>query len=295
MSRILVLGAYGVLGSTLCPKIVEHGHIVFRQGRSIFAEICVDPADSDAMMVILMRVQADIIVNLVALTDVEQCEINPREAYRANVQVVESVVHALDRFIGDQMPHLIQISTDQVYDGQGPHKENRVDPCNVYALSKLAAEFVVARRNVTVLRTNFIGHSDCDGRTGLTDWIINSLSTMQRIVVFEDILFSALHIDMLCQAIELAIRMQHPGTFNVGCRDGGSKAYLAFALADRLGFDSSLMIVGHSHESKLRARRPLDMRMNVSRFEHYFGFTAPTFESQIDLVAKEYLHAQTAT
>ena len=284
-----------MLGSTLCRKIVECGHIVFRQGRSISAEICVDPVDSDAMMVVLRKIQADTIVNLVALTDVEQCEINPREAYRANVQVVESVVHALDKFNGDQMPHLIQISTDQVYDGQGPHRENRVDPCNVYALSKLAAEFVVARRSVTVLRTNFIGHSHCGGRTGLTDWIINALSAKQRIVVFEDVLFSALHIDMLCQAIELAIRKQHAGIFNVGCRDGGSKAYLAFALAERLGFDASLLTVGHSHESKLRARRPLDMRMNVSHFELYFGFIAPTFESQIDLVAKEYRHAQTAT
>ena len=295
MTRILVLGAYGMLGSTLCRKLVECGHIVFCQGRSAPAEVCIDPTDSSAIVGVLSQRRVEVIVNLIALTNVDQCEIDPQGAYRANVQVVASVVNALDSFISAKAPHLVQISTDQVYGGRGPHSENHVDPCNVYALSKLAGEFVVTRTGATVLRTNFIGRSHCAERNSLTDWIINSLRAKQKITVFEDVLFSALHIDVLCQAIELAIRKRRPGTFNVGCCDGNSKAHLAFGLAERLGLDPSLMTVGRSHDSKLRARRPLDMQMNASYFEHCFGFSAPTFESQIDHTAQEYRHEQTAT
>jgi dTDP-4-dehydrorhamnose reductase len=295
MSRILVLGAYGFLGNTLCCKLVEHGHIIYRQGRTAAAEIAIDPADTSAVFEVLLQKTVDVVVNLIALTNVDQCEIDPRSAYRANVQITESVTRALIRLVAFPRPHLVQISTDQVYDGRGPHVESQVDPCNVYGLSKLAAEFVASTVGGTVLRVNFIGRSNSAKRTSLSDWIVNALRKNEQITIFEDILFNALHIDTLCLAIELVIRKCYPGTFNVACSSGDSKAYLAYGLARRLGLDSDLMHVGRAQDSLMRARRPLDMRMNPGYFEKTFGFTAPTFESQIDLTAQEYLHDQTTT
>lgn len=294
MTRILILGAYGLLGRSLNRRLVDNGHVVLRQGRSASAEVCFDPTDGDAVTALLAQQRVDVVVNLVAATNVDQCEADPQLAYRANVQVVEALVHALDSGTDNMAPHLVQISTDQVYDGQGPHEEMVVDPCNVYALSKLAGEFVSSRIGATVIRTNFFGRSHCVGRASLSDWIVNSLRAGQNITVFDDVLFSALHIDTLCAAIELAICKRHLGTFNVGCKDGSSKAHLALGLAECLGLDRRLMTVGRAQDVKLRARRPLDMRMDTTRFERAFGFTAPTFESQIDLTAQEYWHAQTA-
>jgi dTDP-4-dehydrorhamnose reductase len=141
-----------------------------------------------------------------------------------------------------------------------------------------------------VLRSNFIGRSRRAGRTSLTDWIVKSLRAEQGITVFEDVFFSALHIDTLCAAIESTIEKRHPGTFNLGCSDGNSKAALAFGIADRLGLCHSLLKVGRSQDAEFRARRPLDMRMDSSSFARSFGIALPTFESQIDLVAQEYQH-----
>jgi dTDP-4-dehydrorhamnose reductase len=295
MSRVLVFGAYGLLGNTLCRKLVEHGHIVYRQGRATTAEVSIDPADTSAVFDVLLQTGVDVVVNLIALTNVDQCEIDPQSAYRANVQITESVARALSRLVVFPKPHLVQISTDQVYGGHGPHVESRVDPCNVYGLSKLAAEFAASTVGATVLRVNFIGRSNSAKRTSLTDWIVNALRRNEQITVFDDILFNALHIDTLCLAIELVIRKSYPGTFNVGCSGGNSKAYLAFGLARRLGLDPNLMTVGRAQDSLMRVRRPLDMRMNAGYFEKTFDFTAPTFESQIDLTAQEYRHDQTTT
>jgi dTDP-4-dehydrorhamnose reductase len=288
MASILILGAYGLLGNVLSLRLVERGYIVLRQGRSDVAEICIDPVDSNALKTLLAQQRVDVVVNLVAATNVDQCEVDPQGAYRANVQVVEALAHAIDDGTRNVSPHLIHISTDQVYDGQGPHQERVVGPCNVYALSKLAGEFVAAKIGATVLRTNFFGRSKSAGRISLSDWIINSLGLGKNITVFDDVLFSALHIDTLCEAIELAICERHAGTFNVGCKNGGSKAHLAFGLAERLQLDQKLMTVGRAQDVKLRARRPLDMRMDSSHFERTFGFVAPPFESQIDLAAQEY-------
>ena len=289
MNRVLVLGAYGMLGSSLCRRLVDDGYTVLRQGRGINAELTIDPTDGDEVADLIKRHPVDAIVNLIAATNVDHCEDDPQGAYRANVLVVEALTQAI-RGYGSLSPHLIHISTDQVYDGLGPHVEGRIAPCNVYALSKLAGELTASKVGSTVLRTNFFGHSQCAGRASLSDWIVSSLRAGQQITVFDDVLFSALHIDTLCTAIELAVRTGHIGKFNVGCRNGYSKARLAFGLAERLGLDCELMTIGRAQDMKLRARRPLDMRMDTTQFERTFCFAAPTFESQIDLAAQEYSH-----
>ena len=278
-----------MLGSYLCRRLLVNGHNVLRQGRRANAELTIDPTDTDAMDDLIAEHPVDAIVNLIAATNVDQCEDDPQSAYRANVQVVEALTQAISSN-SSLSPHLVQISTDHVYDGPGPHVEDHIAPCNVYALSKLAGELTAARVGATVLRTNFFGRSQCSGRTSLSDWIVSSLRAGQQITVFDDVLFSALHIDTLCMAIEMAVHSRHKGTFNVGCRDGCSKAYLALGLAQRLGLDCNLLTMGSALDMKFRARRPLDMRMDTTHFKQTFRFTAPTFESQIDLTAQEYRH-----
>lgn len=289
MSTCLILGAYGLIGESICPWLAEAGHRVLRHGRRGTAEISMDIGDKEAVTQLLSLQQVDMVINLIAATNVDQCECNVQSAYRANTGAVESIVTAITA-VKEWSPHLIHISTDQVYDGPGPHDENSVAPCNVYALSKLAGEYVATRVGATVLRTNFIGRSRCPERLGLTDWIVDSLRTGERITVFDDVLFSAVHITTLCAAIETAVRQKHAGTFNIGCSNGSSKAQMALTLADRLGLDCSLMVTGSSRDARLTALRPLDMRMNSSRFEKAFGFSVPTFESQIDCTVQEYLH-----
>ena len=237
MTTCLVFGAYGLLGHSLCSRLVERGYAVLRQGRSPSAQVSIDPLDVDSLSAVLGYRKIDAVVNLIAATNVDECEADTQSAYRGNVQVVESLVRALEIGPANSTPHLVQLSTDQVYDGPGPHEERTVAPANVYGLSKLAGEFVAARVGATIVRTNFFGRSRCANRMSLTDWIVSSLRAGQHITVFEDVLFSALHIDTLCVAIDLAINQRYAGTSNVGCRDGGSKADLALGLADLLGLD----------------------------------------------------------
>lgn len=288
MARILILGAYGLLGSSLCPHLERLGHTVLRQGRNIGAEISIVPSDPSALVNALMEYSVEVIINLIAITNVDLCETNVNQAYRANVKVVESISHAMSNFLIGSRPHLICISTDHLYGGEGPHKEDAVNPCNVYALSKLTGEFVAIPFGATILRTNFIGRSNCPGRTSLTDWIVTSLQEGRKITVFEDVLISSLHISILCAAIELVVRERKSGVYNLGSKGGDSKAGLAFSLAKRLGLNHSLMSIGRLQDIKQNVCRPLDMRMDSTRFGNYFNFNIPSFGSQVELVEKDY-------
>lgn len=288
MTSVLILGAYGFLGSVLSPYLAREGYVVLRQGRRASAEVSFNPLDDEAFRNLFRHSRFDVIINLIAATDMDKCEMDCQWAYQANTLVVETLVHAINDL--NNKPHLIQISTDHVYNGPGPHKENIVSPNNVYAISKLAGEIAATNLEATILRTNFLGQSCCEGRISLTDWIINSLGSGKNITVFDDVLISSLHLKTLCSAIELVIRKRYPGVYNLGCQDGGSKADLAFGLAKRLHFNESLMTIGCSRNAKFLAKRSLDMRMDSQKFEISFDFPLPTFESQIDLTAQEYMN-----
>ena len=283
MALILVIGATGLLGSTLAPVLAASGHSVVTHGFSGTAKENVDLCDFAQASALVARVKPDCIINLAALTNVDLCEREPQKAYLLNVAIVTHLARA----IREQAPHchLVQISTDQVYDGSGPHSEANVTITNTYALSKIAAELAAASVPSTILRTNFFGFSRSDGRTSLSDWIVQSLRNGAPIKVFDDILFSPLDIKTLTCLIERVVRIRPVGLFNLGAREGMSKAEFAFALANVMALPTdhitrTVSTASHAFD----AYRPKDMRMDSSLFEHTMGLQLPTLISQIHLI-----------
>lgn len=289
MANILILGAYGLLGSSLSDFLFQEGYTVYRQGRRENAQCISNPLSSQWVKSFLTEKNIDVVVNLIAATNVDQCEIDPNFAYSGNVQPVEIVVEGI---ISSQMsPHLIQISTDHVYGGIGPHAEDNVLLLNNYAKSKYQGELVAQSVNSTILRTNFLGRSRNPSRVSLTDWMIGSLAAGKSIKAFSDVLITPLHINTLCEVISLSIARRHIGIFNVGCFDGHSKAFLATELAKNLDFDLNLIELGSASNLNLIARRPSDMRMISDKFSKKFNYLVPTFQSQVHLTVKECNHA----
>jgi dTDP-4-dehydrorhamnose reductase len=286
MSRILVVGARGLLGSSLCPQLERLGYTVIGQSRRKGTHLQFDPTDSQAWEDTLNSERPDAVVNLAAATNVDRCESNPQLAYDANVSPIMALVRAAINC--DQRPHLVHISSDQVYDGLGPHREEDARPCNVYAMSKLASELVAEKLPATIMRTNFFGASKSSQRQSFSDWIVDSLRAKKPITVFNDVLFNALHLDSLCEVIACALEVRPCGTINVGTAEGISKADFAIALAARLALPTSSMQKGSIEDSKMKARRPRDMRMNQLFFEQSFSIPAPSMSEQIDRTARDY-------
>jgi dTDP-4-dehydrorhamnose reductase len=284
MARVLIFGSYGLFGTALSKRLSEFGHQVFRQGRGDNAEYQYNPNKLEDVLELLMQTLPDVVINLIAATNIEACETDPQMSYLVNVRIVEVLAMALcGRGI-----HFVQVSTDQVYGGPGPHNEDKVNPCNYYGLSKYKGELIAAKIGATVLRTNFVGRSRVPGREGFTDWIVKSMREGKLITLFDDILFSALHMSTLCTVIEEVIQKQPNGTFNIGCVDGISKAKFGLLLAERLGINVSCVTIGKSTDFQFKVRRPLDMRLLVNKMESEFCISAPTMAETLELVAKDY-------
>lgn len=289
MNTVLVLGAYGLLGRYLCTELDAADFRVVRQSRTAHADgaLVFDPCEPAVLADRLSAIQPDLIVNAAALTNVDYCEAHLGEAFRLNAGVPETIA----RWVRCRRPacHVIQISTDQLYAGAGRQPEDAVDLLNVYALTKYAAEMALRTvPNHTVLRTNFFGRSRTPGRHSFSDWIHGALARGTPIRLAVDIEFNPLSLGTLARYIAALARRPAAGVFNVGSRGSLSKHAFGMRLARELNMPAACITACRAADLEFRVPRPLDMRMDVSRFEALQG-PMPDLEDEIVQTARTYL------
>lgn len=289
-AKVMVFGSTGLLGCSLIPNLIQRNYKVVTIGRSLKASHVVDLLDNDALTRVINLERPDCIVNLVAATNVDHCELNVPDAMLANALIPQAVSNAI---LHSNIPktHFIHLSTDQVYDGTGQHNEDRVSPVNVYGLTKLAGELLITAPHTTILRTNFFGKSHSSSKSSFSDWIYNALLGAEQVTLFSDVFFNALHMSTLCDFIALVIDKNVTGTFNLGSSNGISKAEFALTLAKELKHPFNNAIIGSLADRSRRARRPMNMTMNVEKFESELNVKCPIIFEEIAKTAKEYENA----
>jgi dTDP-4-dehydrorhamnose reductase len=286
-SKVLLLGSTGLLGSTMKPLLGSLGYDVVAHGRNKGAQYQADLTHLEKVTELFDEIRPEVVINLVGLTDVELCEASPNQAYLANVRVVENITDWIKQTRAHC--HLVQISTDQVYDGIGPHDEGTATLTNYYAFSKYAGELAAMSVSSTILRTNFFGISRCAKRVSLTDWLYRSLVNVEAIQVFDDVQFNPLSMTTLSHLIGLILKKKPKGVFNLGSQAGMSKAEFAYEFAQALNFSTSSMAISSADEvTFLKTYRPKDMRMDCSKIEGMLGIKLPLLRDEIKQVAEEY-------
>jgi dTDP-4-dehydrorhamnose reductase len=287
MENILITGAYGLLGSSLRPYLIGRGNKVVTHARSTQADFVFDLSDRVKSYESLEQIQPSVIINLASLTNVDLCEAQINLAYLANTRIVENLAH----WIADSKAdcHLVQISTDHVYDGDGLHTEDKITITNNYAFSKYAGELAATLVRSSILRTNFVGRSKASHRESLTDWVYNSMTGNQQVQVLNDVYFSPLSIKTLVEMIELVVKNKPAGIYNLGSHNGMSKADFIFAFSECLNLPTQTMKRIETSQAKfIKTYRPRDMRMNCSKIETVLNVRLPNLTDQIKLLAQEY-------
>ncbi len=267
-----------MLGCTLAPFLASQGHTVIRHGHSTMADVVCDLINCADTAAMLETVAPDCVVNLVAATNVDECERSPHAAYLLNIRTVENLVAGL---AGRKSAFLIQVSTDHVYDALGDSDEKDVRLSNIYALSKYAGELAALRMPAAVLRTNFFGPSRHPTRKSFSDWLLDNLRNGEGFTAFTDVAVTPVLMNTLSAAIDRVLRQPVAGVFNLGSHLGMSKADFAAALAQTFDLSSAAMRRGSTTDVELAAYRPKDMRMNSSKFERTFGMKLPCLSDEI--------------
>ena len=282
--KILVLGSNGRLGTRLCPYLVSRGHDIYTHLREKdkngnYIENYYKSLESKINIY-----KPDYVINLNALTDLDLCEKNVNEAYKSNIETIDKLTY----FLNNKKIHLIHISTDQVYSGKGPHKENKVSPLNVYGLSKYFSEIIAEKCNSTILRINYVGRSSLKSRLSLSDWLYKSLVDQKEIYLYDDIIFSPLFISDLCKIINKILENPYVGTYNLGSYGSISKAKFGINFAKGLGLNFNNAKIISYRDIEQKVNRPFDMSLDIGKFQNQFNLKIPSIEETIKNVVGDY-------
>jgi dTDP-4-dehydrorhamnose reductase len=147
--RVLVTGAGGQLGRELADNCVDAGDTVVALDRAQL-----DVGDRRAVSEAVEMHHPDVVVNAAAWTAVDACESDPARAFRDNADAVRWLSAACEG-IG---AHLVQMSTDYVFDGtldRAYREDDEPNPLSVYGQSKLAGE-LAAGDAATIVRTSWL-------------------------------------------------------------------------------------------------------------------------------------------
>jgi dTDP-4-dehydrorhamnose reductase len=151
--RILVTGSNGLLGQKLVDLISSgNDYLIATAKSSLVVDLSkgefhlLDVTDVSTLEKVVAQTQPDVIIHTAAMTQVDHCETEQEKCWLNNVEAVENLVKACEKF----SVRLIHLSTDFIFDGtHGPLGETeKPNPLSFYGKSKLAAEELIQKSKI---------------------------------------------------------------------------------------------------------------------------------------------------
>ena len=279
MKTILVTGAYGQLG-IVCTEYLKKYFKIYSTGRSAKDErYQLDISNKQSARNALARFQPDIILNLAAMTDVDSCENEPKIAEKYNADGLKNLCDGFDG-------HIIQISTDYVFDGKnGPYAENdSTNPISVYGRTKLLAEefLINSKLNYTIIRTNVLYGDDKNTKASFLKWVINSLENLRSIRVVKDQWNNPTSTHSLASFILNIASSNTYGLYHYADQGLMSRFEFAQLIAKIFELDQSLIQPILSSELNQLAPRPMLSGLKTQKIEEQLGIKPPSVETCLE-------------
>jgi dTDP-4-dehydrorhamnose reductase len=291
--KILVTGANGLLGNAIFRlRTSEHHWIGTGRGERRPAVpngvqyVSCDLEDEAEVKKMMGLIQPDVVIHGAAMTQVDQCELNPQACRKANVDATR---HILENLNPDA--HFIFISTDFVFDGADPKyaEEDIPNPVSVYGQSKLDAEKLVlgASSSHAVLRTMLVyGYAPELSRTNIVLWVKTSLEEGKTIRVVDDQFRCPTLVDNLAEACILAVNNRVGGIFHISSDDYLDMHAFSCKIAEHWQLDTSLIEKISTDSLGQPARRPPKTGFVLSKAQSELGFRPICVEEGLRIVSE---------
>lgn len=295
--KILITGSNGLLGQKLVYLLKTKNNvncIATARGENrindkqgyIFETL--DLTNRENVISVISKHQPDCIIHTAAMTNVDECELNPDDCRLNNVTATANIVDACKGF----NTHLIYISTDFVFDGTaGPYsEEDTPNPLSIYAKSKLDAEKIIAESGhpFSILRTMIVyGITDDVQRSNIILWTKNSLEQGKDIRVINDQFRGPTLAEDLALACFEAANRKATGIYHVSGREVISIIEIAFKVADYFGLDKKYIHPVSTAELNQPAKRPLKTGFLISKAERDLDYHPRSIDEGIRIVNEQ--------
>lgn len=292
MKKILIVGGGGLLGSSLVKVITEESNWEVKvASRKFLADAKgYERWDSNSRsdwkeMILKERWKPDVIVNVAAMTNVDQCEIEREGAWKTNVELV-SVIAEMARKVDAKV---IQLSSDNIFDGvNGPYTEDdKAKPINYYGKTKLAAENVCLSSGIdcAIIRTMWLYGQSAMGKKTFVDWLIERVLGRETTRIAIDEIGNPTLTDDVAYAILKIIEKNLTGIVNIAGENRVSRWEWANRICDVYRIDKREMLVPvESAQLQREALRPLQSGFVTTKMASVLEFKAIDVEHGLYLL-----------
>lgn len=295
--KILITGANGLLGQKLVAALSTTKHFVLATGQgncrilnlpsNATYETC-DISTKEQVIHSIENFQPDVVIHSAAMTNVDECELNPEKCHLMNVVATQNIVNACNQI----NCHLIHLSTDFIFDGKdGPYSEDGIpNPISIYGQSKLDAEEIVQSSTCkwAIARTVLVyGISPGLSRTNIILWVKSSLEQGKPIQVVDDQFRTPTLAEDLAQGCILIAEKGATGIFNISGKDFLTPYAMANLTAEYFKLDKKLITKASAATFSQPAKRPPRTGFDISKAINQLDYQPHSFEEGIQILEKQ--------
>ena len=284
MTKILILGAAGMLGHKLCQRLPEQGYEVVatvRQPRERYApykEVFgqtrlvegIDAMDFESLAALVKKEKPFAVVNCVGLIKQHRDAENRLLAVALN----SYLPHRLDALCADDGARLVHFSTDCVFSGhKGQYRESDLsDAEDVYGRSKYLGETEGPAGDAVTLRSSIIGRELIGPRHGLFEWFLGQRG--KRIGGFTKAIYTGFTTIEMARIVAKVLAAQKPlrGVYQVA--SAPISKFDLLALLREIG--------GYPVEIDANREFACDRSLVMNRFTDETGYVAPAWKPMLE-------------
>ena len=295
--KILITGSNGLLGQKLLHKLRQDfsveliatskgkNRVSNKDGYTYFD---LDITNNDAVAQLIASEKPQVVINTAAMTNVDLCEDEKKACDALNVEAV--------RYLADSCAmidaHLIQISTDFIFDGEdGPYtEEDEPNPLSYYGLSKLKSEEVLQAHNVkwTILRTIIVfGVGEKLSKGNIVLWAKGALAKGDPLNIIDDQFRAPTLAEDLADACILAAKKKAFGVFNASGKDIMSIYEIVERIAKHYGNTTENLNRISTATLNQTAGRPPRTGFILDKSKKVLGYNPHSFEECLIIINKQ--------
>ena len=292
--KILITGSNGLLGQKLLHQLridntVEliatskgENRVSEQNGYTYFD---LDITNNDAVAKLIASEKPQVVINTAAMTNVDLCEYEKQACNALNVEAVRCLADACKKVDA----HLIQISTDFIFDGEdGPYtEEDKPNPLSYYGLSKLKSEQILQAHNVkwTVLRTIIVfGVGERLSKGNIVLWAKGVLAKGDPLNIIDDQFRAPTLAEDLADICILAAKKEALGIFNASGKDIMSIYEIVERIAKHYGNSTDNLNKISTATLKQKAGRPPKTGFILDKSRKELGYNPHSFEECLTII-----------
>jgi dTDP-4-dehydrorhamnose reductase len=294
MIKVAIIGGTGLLGSNLIKLLSKKYDVkaFSRESSRNVSQSFNNIVDFNFLEDNLCRYfvdwSPDIIINTVAVVDLQQCEDSYSMAYSINCGITAQLAKIASKLNS----YFIHISTDHYYnDDLKTHDELQdVTLLNNYAKTKYNAEEKVLENidNALIVRTNIIGFRRREAKS-FFEWLIDSLKKEEKIDLYTNFYTSPISVNQLGEILIKCHQSQITGIYNIASSEVIDKYSFGIKTANEFGFPVKNIIAKElKYNNIFGLKRALTLGLNVSKIERALQIKMPTISETINSLHDEY-------